>query len=165
MVYLYTVTKHMEWEYQTGSSEKYQKKTFWYNIKTWEVETCWLRWINNTTNERTLLQQTMKTINDYELLVNINEAMFSSSTKSTNNWSLKGKESKLKNIWFLNSDLLIISITSHGDVFAAETSRSVYNKLIIQFLEELEIFMIKNFEISIDKWLFIVDSIQFLRIN
>ena len=90
--------------------------------------------------------------------MNIDETMFSRSTKTTKSWSLKGKESKQMNIWFSNSASLITTITSLGDVFAADTSGIVHNKLIIQFLEERERFMIENFGISIDQWLFIVDN-------
>lgn len=67
------------------------------------------------------------------------------------------------NIRFSNSASLIITITSLGDLFTADTSGSVHNKLIIQFLEELERFMIENIGISIDKWLFIVDNASIHR--
>ena len=95
--------------------------------------------------------------------MNIDEAMFSRSTKATYSWSLKGKESKLMNIWFSNSASLITAITSLGDVFAAEPADLFNKKLIIQVLEELERFMIENIGISIDKWLFIVDKASIYR--
>ena len=58
-----------------------------------------------------------KIIQKYDLLINIDKAMFSRSTKASCSWSIKGQETKLMNTSFTNSTSLITVITSLGDAF------------------------------------------------
>ena len=92
-----------------------------------------------------------KIIDRFKLLINIDETMFSRSTKASHSWSTKGKEWALMNIWYSNSTSLITAITSNGDVFAADTNGSVTGKMLIKFIDELEIFLWQNSKISISK--------------
>ena len=86
--------------------------------------------------------------------------MLSRSTKASHSWSTKGKEWTLMNIWYSNSTSLITAITSNGDVFAADTNRFVTGKMLIKFIDELEIFLRQNSKISISKWLIILDNVS-----
>ena len=48
-----------------------------------------------------------KTINDFGILINIDETMFSGTTKTSHSWLLKGEEAKLMNILFTCSTSII----------------------------------------------------------
>ena len=104
-----------------------------------------------------------KVINNYDISINIDEAMFSQTTKFSHSWLLKGKEIRLKNIWFSNSTSLMAAITSYGDTFSAETQGSVTSKIFVQFLDELKWFIKDRLNTSIQKWLIILDNASILR--
>ena len=104
-------------------------------------------------------------MNRFDVLINIDEAMFSRSTKASYSWSKKGKESTLMNIWFSNSTSLITAITSNGDVFAVDTNGSITSKILIKFIDELEIFLMEKAKISISSWLIILDNASTHRSN
>ena len=77
-----------------------------------------------------------KIIQKYDVLINIDEAMFSRSTKASRSWSIKGQETKLMNICFSNSTSLIAAITSLGDAFSVDTTGSIYQaNLLSNFWE------------------------------
>ena len=80
-------------------------------------------------------------INDYDLLINIDETMFTRTTMASRSWSVKVKENNLMNICFSNSTSLMTAITSFGDVLSAETRGSVTSKHFIKFLEKLKSFI------------------------
>ena len=114
---------------------------------------------SNTDLLKALFSLKVCKINDrFELLINIDETMFSRSTKASHSWSTKRKEWTLMNIWYSNSTSLITAITSNGDVFAADTNGSVTGKMLIKLIDEFEIFLWQNSKISISKWLIILDN-------
>ena len=99
-----------------------------------------------------------KIIKSLDLLVNIDETVFSRSTKVTKSRSVKEKECTSKNICFYNSISLVTAITSLGDVLAADTLVSVTSKLIISFLEELKKMIKETQKIPIENWFIIIDN-------
>ena len=102
-------------------------------------------------------------IKNYDILINIDESMFSRTTKANYSWSEKGKESKLMNIWFSNSTSLITVITSFGDTLSANINGSVTNTILIKFLQELQIFLTSKIQTQIRNWLIIVDNASIHR--
>ena len=79
-----------------------------------------------------------KLIANYDFLVNIDETMFSRTTKANRSLSNTGIEKNLMNICFSNSTSLMAAIISFGDVLSAEIQGGVTGKHFIKFLEELK---------------------------
>ena len=86
-----------------------------------------------------------KTIENFRILINIDEITFSRLTKKNLSWIPKGKEQIIKNICFKNSWSLVTAITSIGSVIAAKRIGTITSVLIIEFLREL-IWFIKDCE-------------------
>ena len=86
-----------------------------------------------------------KTIENFRILINIDETTFSRLTKKNLSWIPKGKEQIIKNICFKNSWSLVTAITSTGSVIAAKRIGTITSVLIIEFLREL-IWFIKDCE-------------------
>ena len=104
-----------------------------------------------------------KVINNFDILINIDETIFLKTTKFSHSWLLKGKEIKLKNIWFSNSTSLMAAITSYGGTFSAEIQGSVASKIFVKILDELKLFIKDRLNISIQKWLIIFDNASIHR--
>ena len=100
-----------------------------------------------------------KVIYNYDILINIDETIFSQKTMFSHSWLLKGKEIRLKNIWFFNSTFLMAAITSYGDTFSAEIQGSIISKIFVQFLDELKWFIKDWLNTSVQKWLIILDNL------
>ena len=78
-------------------------------------------WIRYNFDERNIQFENKQDHGKFELLINIDETISLRYTKASYSWSNKGKESNLKNIWFLNLTSLITALTTNGDVFEADT--------------------------------------------
>ena len=104
-----------------------------------------------------------KTMNNFDALINIDETMFSRLTKTSRSWSQKGREMNLMNICFSNSTSLITAITTFGDVFTANINGSVTSEVFIQYLKELECFLIRKIGVLLSNWLLIMDNASIHR--
>ena len=102
-------------------------------------------------------------LHSYDALINIDETIFSRSTKTTRSWSLKGKEANLMNLWFSNSTSLITSITTLGDVFAANICGSITSERFVEYLEQLSNFLLAKTGVLLKNWLVIVDNASIHR--
>ena len=67
----------------------------------------------------------IQNLNNYSMLINIDETYFSRYMKLTHSWLQKGADRELMNIWYTNSASMITSITSSGEVFAISTTGAV----------------------------------------
>ena len=104
-----------------------------------------------------------KILNNYETLINIDETIFSRSTKQTRSWSFKSEETNLMNICFSNSTSLITAITSFGDVFAANIWGSVRSERFVEYLNQLADFLGKKNGVWLKNWLIILDNVSIHR--
>ena len=82
-----------------------------------------------------------KVLDQFDMLVNVDESSFSRLTKKCYSWIPKGKQQIIKNIWFLNSWSLVTAITSTGSVMAAKSDKSVNSELFVNFMKELVMFI------------------------
>ena len=86
-----------------------------------------------------------KTIENFRILINIDETTFLRLMKKNLSWILKGKEQIIKNTCFKSSWSLVTAITSIGSVITAKRIGTITSVLIIEFLKEL-IWFIKDCE-------------------
>lgn len=83
-------------------------------------------------------------MNNFDALISIGETMFSRLTKTSRSRSQKGRKMNLMNICFSNSTSLITAIITFGDVFTANINGSVISEVFIQYLKELDCFLIRK---------------------
>ena len=83
-------------------------------------------------------------MNNFDALINIDETMFSRLTKTSRSWSQKGSVMNLMNICFSNSTSLITTIITFGDVFTVNINGFVISEVFIQYLKELDCFLIRK---------------------
>ena len=99
-----------------------------------------------------------KIINDYEALINVDDSTFSRLTKTIRSWSEIGKETKLANIWFSNSMLLITGITTFGDVFFVGINGSITSQIFIEYLNNLDSFPQRKVGVFLSNCLIIMNN-------
>ena len=128
------------------------------SYKLWKSRPVWYDEEKSSLMKGLFSAKIWKMINDYDLLINIDETMFTRTTMASRSWSVKGKENNLMNICFSNSTSLMTAITSFGDVLSAETRGSVTSKHFIKFLVKLKSFIYDTIGLWMHKWLIIVDN-------
>ena len=97
-------------------------------------------------------------LDQFSLLINVDESSFSWMTTKNFSWIPKGKEQIIKNICFQNSWTLITAITSTGGVFAAKSNESVNSNLFVNFMRELATFIRKSEKQNKNNCLIILDN-------
>ena len=97
-------------------------------------------------------------MNSFSMLINIDETLFSRTTKATYSWSAKGKECPVNNIGCSNSFFLISAILSTGFVNALGSTESVNGWIFTKFLNGLRGFIEEKIQIDIREWLIILDN-------
>ena len=97
-------------------------------------------------------------LDQFSLLINVDESSFSRMTTKNFSWIPKGKEQIIKNICFQNSWTLITAITSTGGVFSAKSNESVNSNLFVNFMRELVTFIRKSEKQNKNNCLIILDN-------
>ena len=100
----------------------------------------------------------LKSLDQFNVLINIDESSFSRLTKKNYSWIPKGKEQIIKNISFYNLWSLIAAITSTGCVVVAKSDKLVTSKHFIGFLEKLLEFIRVREGVDIQRCLIILDN-------
>ena len=90
-----------------------------------------------------------KEIKRFSLLINIDETLFSRSTKSDYSWLEKRKECTVRNICFSNSVSVIAAIMSPGIIYAPASNDTVNGYLFKKFLKKLKHFNKHNKRIEL----------------
>ena len=91
----------------------------------------------------------VKAMNDFSILINIDETLFSRTTRPSYSWLERGKEWSIGNIWCTNSTSLITAITSTGSVYASSISDSVKESRIVDYFQGLKEFIQDKLKIDI----------------
>ena len=76
-------------------------------------------------------------INNRIVLVNIDETLFSNSTKRNYSWAKRGQPTFRENIWFSGSVSIIVSITSEGNVHYSSLQENNNSDNFIDYLKNL----------------------------
>ena len=76
-------------------------------------------------------------INNRIVLVNIDETLFSNSTKWNYSWAKRGQPTFRENIWFTGSVSIIVSITSKGNVHYSSLQEDNNSDNLIDYLKNL----------------------------
>ena len=97
-------------------------------------------------------------MNDFSILINIDETLFSRATKTTHSWLLKGEECTINNIWYSNSCSLITAITSTGSIYASTYSGSVDGSTFVEFLKGLKSFIQSTAFWNTSDYLILIDN-------
>ena len=100
----------------------------------------------------------VKAMNDFSILINIDDTLFSRTTRPSYSWLERGKEWSIGNIWCTNSTSLITEITSTGLVYASSISDSIKGSIIVDYFQGLKEFIQDKLKIEIRKWLILFDN-------
>ena len=100
----------------------------------------------------------VKAMNDFSILINIDETLFSRTTRPIYSWLERGKEWSIGNIWCTNSTSLITSITSTGSIYASSISDSAKGSTIFDYFQGLKEFIQDKLKIDIRRWLILFDN-------
>ena len=97
-------------------------------------------------------------VDSFDVLVNIDEVIFSRWTKINYTWIEKGSQSISYNSNFAGSLALIGAITSHGDWFFSSLNSSNNSKTFICFMEDLIKWLIVDLKIDSRRIILITDN-------
>ena len=97
-------------------------------------------------------------INNFLLLVNVDESSFSRSMKLNYSWIEKGEDNTITNIGFSSSISMWTAITSNGAVFSTVWHGSINSTIFMSFMTKLKEFINKSLNVSLSKTLVILDN-------
>ena len=92
------------------------------------------------------------------IVVNIDETLFSNSTKFNYSWAPKGQSNYCWNISFKGSMSFIGAITNRGDWYFENLNQNNWAKLFLQYLENLMRWMKEDLEVEPDRVLLLLDN-------
>ena len=97
-------------------------------------------------------------IDNTKVLVNIDEVIFSKSTKINYSWIKKGRSKFWNNISFSGSLSLIWAITSNGDWFASNLINHHYSKTFVEYISQLMKWLTEDLKIVENRIVMILDN-------
>ena len=97
-------------------------------------------------------------INKDCILVNVDEVIFSNSTKWNYSWGLKGKVNVSSNIGFTESLAIFGAITSKGDWFFSNLTENNNSEEFFKFINKLIIWLWEDLKINIMNLVLMIDN-------
>ena len=104
-----------------------------------------------------------KVIENFDVLINIDESSFTRLTKKDFSWIPKGREQIVKSITMRNSWSLVTAIFSTSSVIATKSSGSINSELFVDFLNVLAKFIEDEEKIGFQNCLVILDNASIHR--
>ena len=97
-------------------------------------------------------------VDNTKFLVNIDEVIFSKSTKINYSWIRKGRSKFWNNISFSGSLSLIWAITSNGDWFASNLITTHNSKTFVEYISQLMKWLTEDLKIAENRIVMILDN-------
>ena len=99
-------------------------------------------------------------IDAFNVFINIDEVIFSTSTKINYSWTIKGNQNLAYNSNFKGSSALIGAITSQGDWFFSPLNSKSNSNIFISFIEELLKWLSIDLKIETQRIIQLMDNSQ-----
>ena len=92
------------------------------------------------------------------LIVNVDEVLFSNKTKINYSWAKKGEAANIQNVLFGCSISMIVSITSRGEWFRSHLKSNNNSDQFIYFLKKLLLWIQHDLNYPIEETIIILDN-------